>query len=155
MHYNHGGIPVNKMERPRGVNLIYSGGGDSLCTSHRAEGMYRQVSNSGYMRDSRLKSKSGRHHAATQAGLSSRGLLSYNYSMSIEQAILGQLHKIEGFSRVGNSLFCSFALHSFAHLLIALMLKLKRDCERFAQVAHDKRATVSKSLRSLLTKERL
>ena len=32
---------VNKMERPRGVNLIYSGGGDSLCTSHRAEGMYR------------------------------------------------------------------------------------------------------------------
>ena len=33
---------VNKMERPRGVNLIYSGGGDPLCTItlHRAEGLY-------------------------------------------------------------------------------------------------------------------
>ena len=28
------------MERPRGVNLIYSGGGDPLCTLHRAEGLY-------------------------------------------------------------------------------------------------------------------
>ena len=28
------------MERPRGVTLIYSGGGDSLCTLHRAEGLY-------------------------------------------------------------------------------------------------------------------
>ena len=34
----HGGI--NNMERPRGVNLIYSAGGDPLCTLHRAEGLY-------------------------------------------------------------------------------------------------------------------
>ena len=34
----HGGI--NKIEWPRGVNLIYSAGGDPLCTLHRAEGLY-------------------------------------------------------------------------------------------------------------------
>ena len=36
--YNQGGI--NEMERPRGVTLIYSCGGDPLCTLHRAEGLY-------------------------------------------------------------------------------------------------------------------
>ena len=28
----HGGI--NEMERPRGINMIYSCGGDPLCTLH-------------------------------------------------------------------------------------------------------------------------
>ena len=49
------------MERPRRVNFIYSSGGDPLCTLHRAEGLYGKVRYRGYMRDSRLKSKSGRH----------------------------------------------------------------------------------------------
>ena len=35
---HHGGI--NEMERPRGVNMIYSCGGDPLCTVHQAEGLY-------------------------------------------------------------------------------------------------------------------
>ena len=52
------------MERHRGVNLRYSGGGDPLCTLLRAEGLYGQVRYWGYMRDSRLKKKqvqAGRH----------------------------------------------------------------------------------------------
>ena len=51
------------MERPRGVNLIYSGGGDPLCYAlHRAEKdcTAKGSLHRGYMRDSRLKSKSGR-----------------------------------------------------------------------------------------------
>ena len=38
VYVQHGGI--NNMERPRGVNLIYSAGGDPLCTLHRAEALY-------------------------------------------------------------------------------------------------------------------
>ena len=43
------------MERPRGVNCIKTGGGRTLCTLHRGEGLYGSVSYMGYMRDSRLK----------------------------------------------------------------------------------------------------
>ena len=40
------------------------------------------------------------------------------------------------------------------NLLIGLkLLILLSDCERFAQIAHDKRATVSEALRLLMTKE--
>ena len=48
---------------------------------------------------------------------------------------------------------------SFAHLLIcsslfcSKSLRLKSDCERFAQVAYDKRVTLSQSLASGITKE--
>ena len=49
------------MERPRGVNLTNSGGGDPLCTLHRAEALYGKVRYKVLMRDSRLKSKSDRH----------------------------------------------------------------------------------------------
>ena len=45
----------------------------------------------------------------------------------------------------------------FAHLLIAhllILLNQMRDCEWFAQIAQDKWATVSESLRSLKTDER-
>ena len=51
-------------------------------------------------------------------------------------------------------------IRSFAHLLIAHLLIhskliiLMSDCERFAQIAQDKWGTVSKSLRTLMTKER-
>ena len=78
-------------------------------------------------------------------------------------------------ARVGNSLFRSFALRSFAHSLCALSLfalshkivhfkerswvihswrSLKKsDCEQITLVALLKRAKVSKSLSSLFTKE--
>ena len=36
------------MERPRGVTLIYSCGGDPLCTLHRAEGLNSWVTRRGY-----------------------------------------------------------------------------------------------------------
>ena len=50
------------MERPRGVNFIYSGGGDPLCTVHYIEEKDSTARfATGDMRDSRLKSKSGRH----------------------------------------------------------------------------------------------
>ena len=49
------------MERPRGVNLNYPSDRHRLCTLHRREGLYGQVRLRGYMRDSRLKSKPGRH----------------------------------------------------------------------------------------------
>ena len=49
-------------------------------------------------------------------------------------------------------------IRSFAHLLFSLSLKiakLRSDREWFTQVTHHKGANTSKSLRSLLTKERL
>ena len=45
------------MEWPRGVNCIKTGGGRTLCTLHRAGATGCR----GYMRDSRLEIKSGRH----------------------------------------------------------------------------------------------
>ena len=39
----------------RMVNFINAGGGDPLCTLHRAEGLYGWVRCRGYMRDSLLK----------------------------------------------------------------------------------------------------
>ena len=45
--------------------------------------------------------------------------------------------------RVGTSLICSYRSNQM------------RDCERFTQIAQDKWATVSKLLRSLMSKERL
>ena len=64
-----------------------------------------------------------------------------------------------------SSLICSFAHRSFTHLLIRsslihsfahLLFRSNKmsDCERFAQIARDKWATVRKSLRSLKTNER-
>ena len=48
----------------------------------------------------------------------------------------------------------SFDHRSFAHLLICLDCSDQMsDCERFAQIAQDKWATVSKSHRSLMPKE--
>ena len=44
------------IEWPRVVNFIYAGGGDPLCTLHRAEGLYSWVTRKGYMRDSIYKS---------------------------------------------------------------------------------------------------
>ena len=50
--------------------------------------------------------------------------------------------------RLGNS------IHYFAHLLFALLLIFKSNCERiFAHFARFKRLIVSKSLSSLFTKE--
>ena len=53
-------------------------------------------------------------------------------------------------SLIAHSLICSFAHRSFAHLLKSLWSN-----ERLAQIAQDKWATVSKSLRDLMTKERI
>ena len=39
-----------------GGDLINLGGGDPLCTLHRAEGLYSWVTRKGYMRDSLHKS---------------------------------------------------------------------------------------------------
>ena len=44
----------------RVVNFINAGGGDPLCTLHRAEGLYGWVRCRGYMRDSLLKTVQGR-----------------------------------------------------------------------------------------------
>ena len=53
-------LPMEEyMERPRGVKMINTADGHRLCTSHRRKGLYGQVRYWGYMRDSRLKSKSG------------------------------------------------------------------------------------------------
>ena len=50
----------------------------------------------------------------------------------------------------------SLLIRSFAHLLICSNRSDQMsDCERFAQIAQDKRATVSESLRLLMSKERL
>ena len=74
-------------------------------------------------------------------------------------------------ARAGNLLICSLLIRSFAHCSFAhLFISLKsneqlwairsdrsrqmRDCERIAQVAQDKWATVSELLRSLKTNER-
>ena len=59
----------------------------------------------------------------------------------------------EVFSGLG---ICSFAHHSFAHLLICSFCSNQMsDFERFAQIAQDKWATVSESLRSLKGNEQL
>ena len=67
--------------------------------------------------------------------------------------------------RVGNSLICSSLICSFAHLLTInhfneplRAIRLDRSgqmsaCERITLVAHDKRATMSNSLRLLMIKE--
>ena len=58
-------------------------------------------------------------------------------------------------SLIAHSLVGSFAYRSFAHLLIVHLLigsfrsNQISDCEQFAQIAHDKWVTVSKSLRLL------
>ena len=44
------------IERPSVVNFINAGGGDPLCTLHRAEGLYSWVTRKGYMSDSLHKS---------------------------------------------------------------------------------------------------
>ena len=54
------------------------------------------------------------------------------------------------FVRAGNSLICSSLICSFRSFCSNQM----SDCERFAQIAQDKWATVSESLRSLKTNER-
>ena len=51
-------------------------------------------------------------------------------------------------TRVGNSLIRS-------SLFCSKLLILKSDCEQFAQIAHEKRATVSESLRLLTKNEQL
>ena len=51
---------------------------------------------------------------------------------------------------------CSIAHCSFPYLPICSdRSDQMSNCERFAQIAQDKRATVSKSLRSLMSKEQL
>ena len=50
-------------------------------------------------------------------------------------------------ARAEHSRICSLLIHSFCS-------NQRSDCEQFAQIALDKRATVSKSLRSLMTNER-
>ena len=47
-------------EWTRMVNFLKLGGGVPLCTLHRAEGLHGWVTRRGYMRDSLLKSLSGR-----------------------------------------------------------------------------------------------
>ena len=66
-----------KMERRRGFNLRYTGGGDPLCTLHtlsrrtvRLGSLHRLQ----YMRDSRSKAKQV-YTPGTQAGVYSRGPL--------------------------------------------------------------------------------
>ena len=58
---NHGGIINGAAQGGEFENLTNSGGGDPLYTLHRAEGLYGSVRYRGYMRDSLLKGKSGRH----------------------------------------------------------------------------------------------
>ena len=75
------------MEWPMGVNLIYAGDEDPLCTLDRGKGLDGQVRFRGYMRDSRLKSKSGpvdtRRHQPhrRECTLYSRGSLQCTFSM--------------------------------------------------------------------------
>ena len=47
------------------VNFINLGGGDPLCTLHRAEGLYSWVARKGYMRDPLYKSELGIHTGRT------------------------------------------------------------------------------------------
>ena len=54
-----GAIENVYIEWPRVGNFINLGGGDPLCTLHRAEGLYGWVRCRGYMRDSLYKSLSG------------------------------------------------------------------------------------------------
>ena len=63
------------MEWPRGMNMIYSCGGDLLCTLHRAKGLYGYW---GYMRVSpRLKSKSGSSSHTGGGSVQGRAALLY------------------------------------------------------------------------------
>ena len=63
------------------------------------------------------------------------------------------------FCRVGHSLFCSFALNcSYYWVTVSNLLPSlfkKSGCEQIALIALNKRATVSTSHRSLMTKEQL
>ena len=68
------------MEWPRGVNSIYSCGGDPLCTLHASSRRTVRLGSLywGYMRVSRLKSKSG---SSSHTGGSIQGRAALLYSM--------------------------------------------------------------------------
>ena len=69
------------MERLKGVNLIYPADGHRFCTLHPAEGLYGQVRYRGYMRDSRFKSKSGRHQPHRRDCTGKGPFTQYTYSI--------------------------------------------------------------------------
>ena len=68
-------VELVQIERPTALNLINTAHGHSLCTLHRAEGLYSWVRRRGYMRDSLPLPKLIRYTPATQAGLQTRGPL--------------------------------------------------------------------------------
>ena len=83
---------------------------------------------------------------------------SYNYyEMNINKVACRSSYQVAHPSVKSGSMKPELGIRCFAHSLFALCsksLKLKSDHEPFAKVAHDKKATVSESLRSLMTKER-
>ena len=82
------------MERNMGVNCVKTGSGRTLCTLHRGKGLYGQVRYRGYMRYSRLESKSGRRQPHRRdctlysvQGRAPRSILTLWYSPSARRSV--------------------------------------------------------------------
>ena len=104
------------MERPSGVNMIYSCGGDPLCTSYRGKGLYGKVRYWGYMKVSRLKSKSG-SSSHTGGSVQGRAALLYSMVVTYDESLIKNVKKskIEYFI-----LYVLYVLQSLAGIKLAL-----------------------------------